>query len=324
MNLHTLSTHDRLEIIRVFPLYCQRAFLRKGDISKEELLFIKLFRSDHKDKITVIDSVIGIILEQEDYLKSPLSDTKLANVLSNFFWECKGIIPFEIFSIIDRVFEIDYFYPLSEQKFLTDYFENLCKQLPKNTYSLLKTRIFIRNEIRQRSFEKNEEVHLLIDILEKDIREKNHLIHNEYIPVIESLFISDKEGAVSLKEIEENRVVCVGIPYSNKYPYYDKNEKVLHIDEERKYEVNKSEGDAFILEQLFYGDKELGEEWTYDDLRDEWKKDEEASKLIDHGKDLKRFFPRAVDSLIKRVLAQTREPDFLVTKTHRFKVKIPS
>lgn len=319
-----LTSYDRLQLLRDFPLYCHKVHFRGDETSENDKLHLSLFRSDNQNLQESIDSVLGIILEQDKYRKNPLSDAELSNLLTKFFWECKEVLPQDVFGIIERVFEIEYFYPKTENSYLEQYLEGIQSRLPVNSLPLTETSVAIRKQIRQKNFGQNQEVHLLFPVLEEQIRHEHNLIHDEYVPIAEAIFDAIQKRSLQLLNIEGGALIFTGIPYAHNYPHYDKDEKILHIDEDRRYEVKKSEGDAFILEQLFYGDKELGEDWAYDDLKEKWESDEEASKLIDREKDVMKFFKRAVYNLVKRIEEQEKEAQIIIKKPNRFKVNIPS
>lgn len=315
ISFDSLDSAQRLKLLRDLPLYCDAAIPRPMEPDPETVRTIGLFQlGKNKKDIKAMETIVSILLDREGYDKAPFAEKKLANELSTFLWHFKGRLDYEVFQLLEKNFSMQFALQKAEFPYLTQYLQAFVDQLQRNEgpaplFSHDKTRQFIRKSLLAYSnVQHGTVVTLRSDILESQLRKEYELVHDEYVPLAESLFEIWKEKWLPITSVSGNIVHFQSVVATQKQGIaFDENESKLRI-QEKIVKITKHKSQWNLLKVLCKDRESQEKDWQFSELREQ----------IDAEKKDKDYYNYS-NQLRHRVQANGVN-DFLLTTAHSVQI----
>lgn len=314
----SLDSAQRLKSLRDLPLYCETVVTRLVQMHTETAKVISLFRTGKSKKdIKAMETIVGILLDREEYDKAPFSEKKLASELSKFLWHFKGRLDFEMWQLLEHNFAMQFVLLKPEFHCLTEYMQAFVDQLksdqgPVPFYPLEKTQYFLRSQLRIASALQRGGVVFRRSVLETQLRDQNNLHHGEYIPFDECLFIALQKKALPLSNIQSDTFYFapMNVPEASAIAYDEQSKTLIINDQVVKLARAAKQKN---LAQVLAAEETLGKEWLYDEIIEDIDHDEPNTKR-------RKSYDNATYQLKASIRTQAKIDDFLIQTNNSVRI----
>jgi hypothetical protein len=309
-----LDAVQRQKLLRDLLMYCDSTILRPCKQDSEAVGIIVRFRlGKSDDDLKAMETVTGILLDRAAYEQAPFSGQKLANTITEFLWQFKERLDFEMWQLLEQNFDMAFVVLKDDLPFLKENMQKIVTKLdqlsgPTPVFSPKETELFIRSKLRDYSQHQVGIVSLKREILEVQLSEEHKLQNDEYIPFYESLFVAWNENRLPLLDVSFDTIRFDAMKMPKvKAIEFDEKSSELHV-REKIIKIAKHKSEWNLLRVLCRDQDSLEKDWQFSELREE----------IDSQKKDKDFYNYA--NQLKMRLRSEGIKDFLFTTSHSLQV----